>query len=221
MQTLFRKILLLIILTLPLSCKKLHIEAGIDTSVSGVVMDYKSQQPILNIPVYIDEFETGFYGPRFKDTIDSTMSGAGGKYNLHFSTTGHGIEYRIRFSPNEDFYILHNAVTLNVGKDTVINFYAARYHTLQARLQVTNNPNPPMRVSTIAGVEANVWRTNNDTIVFMKVIPDQINEIQFTITNVDTPYLYNYKRDTIDFPGFLDTFKVTIPVMPKSFPKRG
>jgi preprotein translocase subunit YajC len=221
MQTLYRKISLLIILTLPFSCKKLHTDAGIDTNVSGIVMDYKSQQPIKNIPIYIDEYETGFYGPKYRATIDSTKSGVDGKYKIHFSTTGQGIQYRIGFKPGGNFYILHDDVTLNVGKDTVVNFYATQYHILKARIEMTDNPNPPMRVSTIAGLQANVWSTNNDTLVFMKVIPNQKNEIQYTITNVDTPSVYNYKVDTINFPGFQDTISVTLPVIPKSFPKRG
>ena len=207
-------------MTLLYSCKK-NLDAGINTNVSGIVFDYNSQQPIANVPIYIYEYGTGFYGPQYKATIDSTKSGSYGKYSIKFSTTGQGIEYRIGFRPNDNFYTRQDAVILNVGKDTAVNFYAAKLHVLKARLQMTENPTPPMRVSTIAGLQANVWGTNTDTVIFMKIIPNQINEIQFTITNVDTPSIYNYQIDTINFSGFQDTFNMTIPVVPKIFPKRG
>lgn len=185
-----------------------------------MVLDYKTRQPIADIPIYIYEYETGFYGPRYKATIDSTKSGIDGNYDIHFATTGKGIQYEIVFRPSDAFFALQNSVVLNVGKDTMINFYATRFHVLKARIQMTENPNPPMRVSNVAGLQANVWGTNNDTIIFMKIIPNQINKIQFTITNVDTPSIYNYRIDTINFSGFHDTFSMTIPVVPKNFPNR-
>lgn len=207
-------------MVLPFSCKK-HLDAGINTNVTGIVFDSKNQQPIPNVPIYISEYETGFYGPRYKAIIDSSKSSPNGKYAIHFSTPGHGIQYRIGFRPDADFYTLQGAAILNVGKDTTVDFYATKYHILKARLQITENPNPPMRVSTIAGLQANVWGTNNDTVVFMKIIPDHINKIQFTITNIDSPSIYNYQIDTIKFSGFQDTFNLTIPLFPKNFPKRG
>ena len=220
MQKNYKNILLIVFLTLQLGCKK-NLDAGIKTNVSGMVLDYNTQQPIANIPIYIYEFVTGFYGGQSISAIDSTKSGVDGSYDISFATTGKGIQYTIAFSPGEEFFSRQNNVVLHVGKDTMVNFYATQFHVLKARLQMTENPNPPMRVSNIAGLQANVWGTNNDTIIFMKIIPNQIDEIQFTITNVDTPSIYNYQIDTINFSGFQDTFNMTIPVVPKNFPKRG
>lgn len=210
----------LALLTLFYSCKK-NIDAGINTNVTGIVFDYIKQQPISNIPIYIAEYESGFYGPKFKGTIDSAISGLDGKYSIKFSTTGKGVEYRIGVRPNDNFYSPGNPVVFYVGKENTVNFSAIQLHILKATLQMIDNPNPPMRVSTLLGLQANVWGTNNDTVVFMKVIPNNINEIQFTITNVDSPSVYNYQVDTINFSGFQDTFNITIPLVPKLFPKRG
>ena len=219
-QNFSRNIILLFIISLLFACKK-HIDAGIKTNVSGRIADYITQEPIANIPVYIYEYATGFNNLQFLGIIDSAVSGPDGKYHLNFTTTGHGIEYKIAISLNDFFYSVQSLATLPIGKDTVINFYAAKLHVLKARLQITDNPNPPMGVSTINGLYANVWGTSNDTVVFMKVFPNQDNQVQFTITNIDTPSIYNYELDTFHFPGFLDTFDRTFPVSPKTFIKRG
>ena len=217
MQKLYKNIILIVFLTLQFSCQK-NLEAGIKTNVSGMVLDYKTQQPIANIPIYISEFGRGFYGPQYIATIDSTKSGVDGNYDINFATTGKGVQYEIVFRPGDNFFALPYNVILNVGKDTMVDFYATRFHVLKARIQMTENPNPPMRVSNVYGSLASVWGTNNDTIIFMKIIPNEINEIQFTITNVDTPSIYNYQIDPITLSGFQDTFNVTIPVVPKNFP---
>lgn len=202
------------------SCKK-TLDAGISTNATGVVFDYNKQQPISNIPIYIYEYERDFLRLRYNGTIDSTKSDLDGKYSIKFYTTGKGNEYRIGFRLSDNFYTIQNASVLNVGMENTIDFWAVQLNILKARIQMIDNPNPPMRVSTIAGLQARVWGTNNDTVVFMKIVPNNINQIQFTITNVDTPSIYNYQIDTINFSGFQDTFNITIPVVPKIFPKRG
>jgi hypothetical protein len=211
---------ILILSTFLAGCIK-SIDAGISTTVTGIVFDNNKQQPIPNIPIYIHEYESDFFRLRYKATIDSAKSGPDGKYNITFFTTGKGSEYRINFRPSENFYTLQNASTLNIGMINIVDFSAMQFHILKARLQMIDNPNPPMRVSTIAGLQARVWGTNNDTVVFMKIIPNNINELKFTITNVDTPRIYNYRADTINFSGFQDTFNITIPLAPTFFPKRG
>jgi|GEM_PF-2815491 len=219
MQRLFRDIGLLLVIILAYSCKK-NIEAGIKTNISGTTYDDNSQQPIPNVPIYINEYTTGFYGPIFRATIDSTKSGSDGNFNISFSTTGHGSEYRIVFQPGDDFLTFQNGIILNVGKDTMIRFSAIKFHVLKARFQITQNPNPPLRVSTVVGLQASVWGTNNDTTVFMKILPNLVNEIQFTITNVDSPSIYNIQLDTINFSGFQDTFNMVFPLVPENFPIR-
>lgn len=130
------------------------------------------------------------------------------------------MQYRIGFSPDENFYTVQDAIVLNVGKDTVVSFKAYKSHVLKARLQVKNNTNPPVNISTLRYV-GKVWGTNNDTTVYMKIIPNILNEIQFSIINVDTPSLHNYIMVPVDMPGFQDTFSITIPLSPRLFPKRG
>ncbi len=222
MQRLFRNIALFAILTLIYSCKR-TLDAGIKTTVSGTAFDYNSQKAIPDVPIYIYEFKKTdlLYPPRFNGIIDSTKSGLDGKYAIDFTTTGHGSEYRIVFKPSPDYYLSQDAITIYVGKDQIVDYHAFKLHVLKARLQINENPNPPLRVSTIAGLQARIWGTNNDTIVLMKILPNQFNQIQFTITNVDTPSIYNYRVDTLNFPGFQDTFNLTIPLAPKTFPKRG
>jgi hypothetical protein len=220
MSTFKHLLILILLLQTIFSCRK-KIEAGIKTRVTGIVFDNISQKAIPNVPIRIIEYERGFYGPLPKGVIDSTVSGPDGKYAITFSTTGQGVQYGVGFAPNSNYYTIQDAVGLRVGRDTTVNFWAIELHTLKARIQMVDNPNQPLRVSTITGLGARIYGLNNDTTVFVKIIPNTSNEIQFTITNKDTPSIYNYRVDTVNFAGFADTFSKTFQVLPQTFPKRG
>jgi len=211
-------ILFLIVLSCH-SCRR-NIEAGIKTTVSGQVFDFNKQQPIPNVPILVVEYENGLYGPRPKAVIDSTSSGSDGRYSLTFTTTGKGTQYRIGFRPSIKFYTIQDAVTIITGKDTTVNFWATELHTLKAEIHMVNNPNPPMRVGTIAGLGAVINGTDKDTTILLQIFPNIANEIQFNITNIDTPSLYNIRLDTIMLQGFPDTFTWTFQVDPRFFPIR-
>jgi hypothetical protein len=217
----FKHFLIVLLLAVTISSCRKKIEPGIKTTVTGTVFDYNKQKAIANVPIGIIEYERGFYGPLPKGVIDSTVSGIDGRYSITFSTTGQGVEYRIGFAPGTNYYTIQDAVGVRVGRDTTVNFWAIELHTLKARIQMVDNPNPPLRVSTITGTGARIYGMNNDTTVFLKIIPNVSNEIQFTITNKDTPTIYNYRVDTVNLAGFTDTFSKSFLVPPQTFPKRG
>ena len=211
---------LLLAITSVCGCNK-NVDTDISTTVTGIVSDGIKHEPIANVPIYIDEYDMGSVsGPQYRATIDSTKSDLDGKYNIEFSTHGNNVGYRVRFKPPENFLISLDFAILHVGEVQIVNFSPIELHFLKARLEMTDNPNPPMRVSTIFGSSITVWGTNNDTTVFLKVIPNNLNQITFSITNVDTPSVQNYQIDTIMCSGFQDTFDVVLPVVPESFPGR-
>ena len=187
----------------------------------GLVNDPLTQLPISNSSIYVQEYKTGLYGPVLNRIIDSTKSGNDGRYALTFATTGQGVEYRLAFSPGHNYYTLQDAEKINIGTDNTIDFWAYKVHILKARIIVTNNPNPPLRVYTnIPSGNNNIYSTSNDSTVFLNVLPNLENYIYFNITSIDTPSIYNARIDTLLFPGFTDTFTHTFQVDPTLFQRR-
>lgn len=220
MKQTVQKCLIFFCIILLTNCKK-NIKADIKTNLMGLTSDPLTQLPISNASIYVHEYKTGMYGPVFSRTVDSTKSGSDGRYNFSFATTGHGVEYRLAFLPTVNYYILQDAQKINIGTDNTINFFAYKIHTLKARVIITSNPNPPLRVySNISSGSNNISATTNDSTVFLQVIPNFDNYIYFNITNVDTPGIYNARIDTLFLPGFTDTFTHTFQVDPTLFQRR-
>ena len=203
------------------SCKK-TLDAGISTTISGIVYDNNSQRPIPNHVIHIDEFKNriSIYGPKYNGTIDSTISDSQGKYTIKFLTTGQGSSYTIGMNYDRNFYNIDKSRHVTVGKDTIINFYATKLHDLKMNISVLDNPNPPLIIIPKIYNNKNVWGTNNDTILFFKIIPNQANIIEYSIRDIDSPSIRFYEIDTINLLGFQDTFEITVPVSPKKFYKR-
>jgi hypothetical protein len=213
-------LLLSLIITFLYGCKK-YVDAGIKTTVSGMVFDPNNQQPIAGVPILVQEYEPGFYSARFIGNVDSTISDAAGRYSLTFTTTGKGSQYKVGVRLTANYYALQGAVGVNPGKDTSITFRAMALKILKAQVKVINNPNPPLRVSATANLGKTIYGRNNDTTVYLMIFPNRDNYIQFTITNPDTPSRYNYRIDTLHLPGFADTFTRTFQVDPRFLPKKG
>jgi len=204
------------------SCIK-KTDAGITTNVSGIVYDNIRQLPIANASIYIYEATSlGLYGPQNYVAIDSTKSDVLGKYSIQFKTNGSGYIYSISFQLNENYFTYYKSGTnLNIGKDTAVNFYATKFQTIKAEIQMASNPNPPMRVgNNIVPQVTYIWGINNDTTIYLNYLPGLPNEIAFNITNIDTPKIYNYQLDTVNFKGLQDTFNMTFNVIPKNFTGR-
>jgi hypothetical protein len=202
------------------SCKK-NIKADIKTNLTGLVNDPIANLPISNSTIYVEEYKSGFYGPVFNRVIDSTKSGSDGRYTLAFVTTGKGVEYRLACSTGFNYYSQQGAQDISIGTDNSINFWAYKLHVLKARILVSNNPNPPLRVyGTISLAVGNISSTSNDTTIFLPVIPNFENYIYFTIRNIDTPAIYNARIDTLRLQGLTDTFTHTFQVDPTLFRRR-
>jgi len=206
------------------SCRK-NIKAGIKTNLTGLVNDPITNLPISNSTIYVQEYKTGLYGGLYgtvpNRVIDSTKSGSDGRYALAFVTTGKGVEYRLACSVGFNYYTQQGAQDINIGTDNSINFWAYKLHVLKARILVSNNPNPPLRVyGTISLAVGNISSTSNDTTIFLPVIPNFENYIYFTIANIDTPAIYNARIDTLRLQGLTDTFTHTFQVDPTLFRRR-
>jgi hypothetical protein len=203
-------------------CRK-NIPAGIETTITGKVYDPKTNKPITQAGIYIQEYEPGgMYPPQFMGIIDSARTDNDGNYQINFTTTGRGTEYRITFSPGNSYDPITVPKKIQPGRDTVINFVAFKIHTLKARVIVTNNYNPPLKVYTRLHTlnAGSIHSLSADTTIYLSILPDQYNEVFFNIKNVDTPSLYNMRIDTLLFQGFTDTFQLTFQVDPRLFFKR-
>ena len=215
------RICLLFICTISFTNCKKNIKADIKTNLTGLVNDPITNLPISNSTIYVNEYKSGLYGPVFNSVIDSTKSGSDGRYSLGFTTTGKGVEYRLACSPGFNYYTQQGAQDIKIGTDNSIDFWAYKLHVLKARILVSNNPNPPLRVyGTISLAVGNISSTTNDTTIFLPVIPNFSNCIYFTIANIDTPAIYNARIDTLLLQGFTDTFTHTFQVDPTLFQRR-
>jgi hypothetical protein len=221
LKTMKPVLIYLLIVCLFSSCRK-DIPAGIKTTITGLVFDDNKNQPVTNMSINIVEYKNGIYGPEPYRIIDSTISGFDGKYAITFTTTGKGIQYSISMSPGLNYLSYQSPNILPIGKDTTINFFAVKLSVLKADIQIQNNLNPPLRMydASYSSWVNEIYGTNIDTVVFLKVIPNRINNIAFNVTNTDSPLIYNVRIDTLNFSGFSDTFNLSFNLDPSTFPLR-
>jgi len=215
----FQNIPLILILFIYTSCRK-TLERGTITQLTGLVSDPISQKPVPNGSIHVQEYVGGSFGSIFSKVIDSTKCDVNGKYSISFATTGHGLEYRLAFFSPSNYYSQADPVKISIGKDNIVNFTAVKIHLLKARIIVSNNPNPPLRVYSNISGGGNISGKSGDSTIFMKVLPNLANLVYFTITNIDTPTKYNVRIDTVLLSGFADTFSHTFMVNPQLFKRR-
>jgi len=210
----------LAIVLLLAGCKK--IPAGINSTVSGTVMDNNRGVPIMNAKLTVQEEKYHFYGDEAGEfpvgSPITTTSGPDGKYSITFTSNGQGDEYELGLSVDSNYLNENNWQKIPVGKDTVVNFNAWQLATLKAHIIVKNNPAPPLTVfcDDFAGV--GIWGTNNDTVVTLKVIPNRPNGLQFAIKVPANQYESTLISD-FTLSGFSTTYYQTFTVDPSTFPE--
>ncbi len=212
-------------LILPVSCHK--IKAGLQTTVHGYISDPTTHLPVSFAKIIIGEFinRRSFLGSGdllvFNQFLDSTLSNAEGNYTVQFKSTGQGTNYAVLYFPPENYFINSNAIFLEAGKDTSLNFSMTKAHVLKAIVQVNGNPYPPLTIVDnpiyFAKYDpSNVYKPplytnyiqgefNQDTI-FFKVMPEAINSFTFS-TTPDSSFtgILRYHSD-LYLRGLADTF---------------
>src|SRR5690606_11615437 len=92
-----KKIYLLLLCILFVSCESDPIEAGVVTNIQGVVFDDWNKIPFENLKIKVGEFKSEFsgitYTNHFIQWIDSTYTDQNGHYDLDFKTSGQGDHY--------------------------------------------------------------------------------------------------------------------------------
>ena len=94
-----KKIYLLLLSLLFVSCESDPIEAGVVTNIQGMVYDDWNKIPFENLKLKIGEYKSessGIYRTyHFIQWVDSTYTDPGGYYNMDFETSGQGDYYKI------------------------------------------------------------------------------------------------------------------------------
>lgn len=216
MKTFFISILAIVVLLS--GCKK--IAPGIVTTVTGTVMDNNRGVPIVNAKLTVQEEKYHFYGDEAGEfpvgSPITTSSGPDGKYSITFTSNGQGDEYVIGLSVDSNYLNENNRQKIPIGKDTVVNFNAWQLATLKAHIIVKNNPAPPLTVFSDDFAGVGIWGTNNDTVVTLKVIPNQANGLQFLIKIPGNQNESYYNAD-FTLSGFSTTYYQTFTVNPSTF----
>lgn len=103
-----KKICLILLCLLSLSCDSDPIEAGVVTNIQGVVFDDWNKIPFENLKIKVGEFKSEFsgitYTNHFIQWIDSTYTDQNGYYDLDFKTSGQGDHYELRFQRDENVW---------------------------------------------------------------------------------------------------------------------
>jgi hypothetical protein len=209
------------------------IPGGLKTSVSGRFQDYNLGTPFKNTKVYILEYiDDPVQHFTFSKYMDSTTTDHNGNYTMSFITSGVGVQYRVGFRPTGmnywGCYSPENAI-LNMGGHNEINSFAAKFSILKARAIVIDNPYRPLMAYTgpdsyySYGNYYSLNKINEDSTLFLGVLPNRINFIHFSAIVSDTTYhsFVHEQIDTIDMVGnFNDTIEFQIELHPTEFKKR-
>ena len=199
------------------------IPKGLATNVSGQFYDDNRNAPIINAKVFIKEYiDDPAYDLTFSRYIDSTQTDQNGNFELSFTTTGAGVQYRLLIVPMGANwrYPYNEQLIENIGSSNVLNSSSNKLSTLEARVKVIENPYT-QPLMTRSDYDNYMSRVNGDSIVFYRVMPNRKNHISF-YTNSDT-LLHYYDRgqvDTVNMKGnFSDTIKMKIELNGKEFKK--
>ena len=184
------KIIIIFLSLLLVSCEEENIQSGIQTNVTGKVIEYNFS-PVQNVKVRIGEFKSHFVfdgGSQdyFVKYVDSTFTDLNGNYNMNFTTTGNGTSYKVIFenSPTDQSYIGYNdPIKIDkIGSDFILNNV---YITKLYPCQVTINSN------NISIFPIGIWHETTRTV--------NTPEINSASTYIKTIYITNYLTQTLNF----------------------
>ncbi len=170
------------------SClKDAVIQPNVHTSISGQFYDQANKEIYAGVKIRIgayqgrSTFEDQVYD--FVGYVDSTTTDNNGNFNISFTTKGNASDYFFEYKLfGKNVYatpigggVQSDLKIDSLGKNFVCNFNVIKNYYLKLRLQVNNNPYPPL--SLIAGNKqtyfssylCNVFGTNNDTVKYIQI----------------------------------------------------
>jgi hypothetical protein len=188
--------------------------------VQGRVWDDKLQQPVKNLLIYIQDVACKNFMCHFNEIVDSTRTDSDGYYQINYKPKRLNILYVGCAYQDRSYAHAENQsqqYQLKKGYNTV-NFTLRKTSVLRARVIVTKNPFPPLKVFDHIGfhmVEIN--GTDNDTVIYLRGVANHSNWIDLIAASPDFSY-YRRRTDYI-FPGtFADTIDIAIAADPNTFP---
>ena len=202
------------------------ISDGLATSVSGRFYDYYRDSSVTNLKVFVDEYvDDPVWDLTFSRHIDSTLTDQNGNFKIPFITTGVGVQYQLSFKLTEANWLGSFSTPLvikEMGTSNIINVQLVKLSILKARVKVVDNLHPPMTAGSSFGSLYQFNKANQDSIIFLRVIPNRINQIRFFV-QIDTVsgYYYRERIDSINMTGdFSDTIKAEFELHPNQFKKQ-
>ncbi len=150
-----RKISIIILALVFLSCESDPIDAGVETTVQGNVYDSRNEIPFQNLKLkvaeYKDDTQSGIYHTlRFIQWIDSTHTDSEGNYSLNFKTSGRGDRYKLHIENQIDIRTQNNGVQdiFGIGKDVRIDVDLLHLYPINLVIEMNNINHLPISGST-------------------------------------------------------------------------
>jgi hypothetical protein len=149
-----RKISIIILALVFLSCESDPIDAGVETTVQGIIYDSRNDIPFQNLKLkvaeYKDDTQSGIYHTlRFIQWIDSTHTDSEGNYSLNFKTSGRGDRYKLHAESEQDIWYYNNRVVdIGIGKDVNLDFNFLHLYPIKLVIEMNNINHLPISGST-------------------------------------------------------------------------
>lgn len=188
-------------------------------TVKGRVWDDNRQQPVKNLVVYIYDVKCENWACHFNQVVDSTRTDNNGYYEMVYKPQNNN-SLNVSCSYASRSYVhaepQNQQQRISKGNNTA-NFTLRKTSVLKARLMVSNNPFPPLKVfDNIETFMVEINGTNNDTLVYLRCVPNQNNLIDLLI--IEPGYQYGRRKtENISINSFPDTFNVTIVSDPSTY----
>lgn len=203
--------LLLGIILFLVGCEKKADSIG-RTIVKGRAWDDNRQQPIKNLLVYIYDVKCENWACHYNQVVDSTRTDDEGYYEMDYRPKNQNSLY-VTCDFLSRLYVhaqpQNQQQRISKGNNTA-NFTLRQTSVLKTRVTVSNNPFPPLKIfDNIEAFVVEINGENNDTIVYLRGVPNQINPIDLVI--VEPGHQYGRRKTEIIFiNSFDDTLNVTI-----------
>ena len=199
-------------------CRKKE-DAFEEITVNGRVWDDNRQQSITNLLVYLYDVKCENWACGFNEIVDSTRTDNNGYYKIIYKRKNSNSLYVNCGYPNRSYVHAQPQVQDQpiYKNNNTIDFTLRKTSVLKARIIVSGNPFPPLKVAdNIEAYMVEITGTNKDTLIYLRGVPNQNNVIDLVI--VEPGYQYGrYKKENIFIPSFADTSDVTIMAEANTF----
>ncbi|MGB3007347.1 MAG: hypothetical protein WBC06_12605 [Chitinophagaceae bacterium] len=199
-------ILTFFIATFLLSCAK-DIKKGTQINVSGFVIDTVKNKNLPFAKVYLVGCKNNFSGSTFcYDFLDSSTTDINGNFTINYRAEGNSVRYVLEVANDNNYgNNLYQQLYFN-NNSTNVRLKSQELNFLKLNLKVDFNLYDTVYLFPSHGLSKRLVGRSLDTTIYLKVIPNNKNTLQYCITALgrDTSVIIRRATDTLNI-GLADT----------------